>query len=190
MEGYILLAVVIVFYIIIFKKYKQMEKEEQELKKQNEELKEKVVDEEELIEAEENREKFPYILADSLLSSKEHKFYNSLKPITDKLGYTVLCKMRLADIIKVPKDTYESLRWFNYIKAKHIDFVICNNKFELMALIEVDDYTHNFDNRKKRDDFVNKIFQQLNIKLLHYKTWTSEQIEADLGIKKEIHDTP
>lgn len=185
MEGYILLAIVVILFVILAKKSKDIDAENKELNQKNEKLKEDVINEEELIEAEENREKFPYIIADSLLSSKERKFYNSLRPITDKLGYTILCKMRLADIIKVPKDTYESLRWFNYIKAKHIDFVVCDSQFKVVALIEVDDYTHNFDNRKKRDNFVNKIFQQLNVKLLHYKTWTSEQLEKDLGIEKE-----
>ncbi|MBQ8842450.1 MAG: DUF2726 domain-containing protein [Ruminiclostridium sp.] len=185
MDTLIILAIVIILFVILAKKSKDIDIENKELKEQNKELKENVINEEELIETEEHREKFPYILSDTLLSSKEKKFYNSLKPITDKQGYIILCKMRLADIVKVPKDTYESLRWFNYIKAKHIDFTVCDKNFKIVALIEVDDYTHSFENRKKRDNFVNKIFEQLNIKLLHYKTWTTEQLLNDFSLKTE-----
>ncbi len=189
METYIIVGIAILFFVFLVIKSKDIDKEPEKKSDNQDNQKElqentvdekEIIDEEEIIEAEAKNEKFPYILSDMLLTSKEQKFYNTLKPIAEKYNYTILCKMRLADIIKVPKDTYESLRWFNYIKAKHIDFLVCDSNFKIIALIEVDDYTHNFDNRKKRDKFVNEIFKQLNVKLLHYKTWTAEQLEADL----------
>lgn len=181
MEGYIFLGILIGIFAIINarlnKKVKDTEKAAEEKEKQ---LKENTLDEEQIQEEAEKQEKFPYILAENVLSSKEQKFYNSIKPIADRYNLTILCKMRLADIVKVPKDTYESLRWFNYIKAKHIDFILCDNDFKIKLLIEVDDYTHNYQNRKNRDEFVDKIFQQLNLKLAHFKTWTDEELENEI----------
>ena len=147
------------------------------LNKENQKLKSETSNDEE--PKEENKNKFPYILSPALLSPKEKSFYNSLKPITDELGLIILCKMRLADIVQVPKETKDSIRWFNYIKAKHIDFVICDQNFKLVKLVEVDDRTHQYENRKKRDEFVNKIFEQLNVKLLHYYQWNTEQLKKD-----------
>ena len=188
-NSYIVVGLFILFIAFCVYKSKQLDKldkENKEVKKENEQLKSDVVDEEELQEAEEKREKYPYVLSPALLSPKEKSFYNSLKPITDELGLVILCKMRLADIIQVPKDTYDSIRWFNYIKAKHIDFVICDRNFKLVKLVEVDDRTHQYENRIKRDEFVNKIFEQLNITLLHYYQWNAEQLKKDFAPKENI----
>ena len=123
---------------------------------------------------------YPYYLVSSLLSAKEQSFYRALKPIADELGLIVFSKMRIVDIVNVPQNHPEYMKWFNYIKAKHIDFIICDQNFKLYKLIEVDDYTHRYQKRQERDEFVNEIFRQLNVDLLRYYQWTPQQLREDL----------
>ena len=130
-------------------------------------------------------EKLPYSLNDKILTDKELKFYNSLKPIADRNGYIILSKVRLADIFSVPSGTQSYTKWFNQIKAKHIDFLLCSSDTSPVFAIEVDDKTHERADRIKRDEFVNKLFEGKKVKLLRYKTWTAEQLESDLSIKTE-----
>lgn len=116
-------------------------------------------------------EKLPYVLNNPIMSQKERSFYRSVKPIADELALTVFCKVRLADLVNVPKNTNKWHTWFNYIKSKHIDFVLVDRDMNIKALIEVDDKTHNRDDRKQRDEFIDKMFRQLGIEVLHIYSW-------------------
>lgn len=124
-------------------------------------------------------ERFPYYCNNSLLTNKEKSFYKTLKPIADKYGLTVFTKIRIADIVSIPRNT--EIKWFNYIKAKHIDFVLCDNETKPLILIEVDDRTHDRADRQERDEFVNQIFRQTQTPLLHYRTWTVEEIDRNIN---------
>ncbi len=114
---------------------------------------------------------FPYLLTQSVFSPKEKLFYQTLKPIADELGLIVFAKMRIADLLYVPRSNKEYIKWFNYIKAKHIDFILVSPEMKVKLLIEVDDKSHNGKKRQQRDEFVDKIFMQHNINILHVWSW-------------------
>ena len=123
----------------------------------------------------------PYKICNRLLTDKELKFYQSLKPITDELGYNIMCKVRLADLAELPNGTPQYMKWFNAVRSKHIDFVICSGDTSPLFAVEVDDKSHDKEDRKKRDAFVNKIFEGSPVKLLRYRTWTNEQLKKDIS---------
>ena len=166
----ILLYITLMIYIIY--------RFEKSCKKKEPENKQKIKENANLYQTDEI--KFPYFLVSTILTPKEQAFYKTLKPITDELGLIIFSKMRIVDIVNVPQNHPEYIKWFNYIKAKHIDFIICDQNFKLYKLIEVDDYTHRFQKRQERDKFVNEIFRQLNIDLLRYYQWTPQQLREDL----------
>lgn len=58
---------------------------------------------------------------------------------------------------------------FNKIKAKTIDFALVDNNYNYKGFIELDDYTHTRTDRIKRDIFVNKLFENNNLKLKRIK---------------------
>lgn len=125
-------------------------------------------------------ERYPYQLNNPILSTKEKMFYKAVKPIADELNLIVFTKVRLADILTVPKNTPNFMKWFNYIKAKHMDFVLVDKDMNIKALIEVDDKTHTRADRKERDETVDKMFAQLNIEVLHIWSWGTEYGGVDL----------
>lgn len=119
----------------------------------------------------------PYSINEFLLTNKERRFYECLKPITDKYGYIVLSKMRIADIVSVTAVGNEYMQWFNKISRKHIDFIVCNKEFRPLLLIEVDDHTHDRPDRIERDKFVDEIFRNRQIKLIHLRQWDINELE-------------
>ena len=125
-------------------------------------------------------EKFPYVLNNPIMSPKEKSFYRAVKPIANELGLTVFCKIRLADLLNVPKNIPKWQTWFNYIKAKHVDFVLVDNDMNIKIIIEVDDKTHNRDDRKQRDEFLDKAFKQLGLEVLHIYSWGTNYGGVDL----------
>lgn len=103
----------------------------------------------------------------NLLTQNEYYFYKKLKEITEPLNLQILAKIRLADLIEVNKGL-DSQKWgmyFGKIKAKHIDFAIAED-MKIIALIELDDYTHQRADRQERDIFVNDVLTQTGYVLI------------------------
>lgn len=140
---------------------------------------------------EENKieEKMPY-KKKYLLTKNEWSFYKKIKPICDKNNLHIISKVRLADIVEVEKslEYKEKQKYFNKIKNKHIDFIICNpENLAILVLIELDDKSHERKNRIARDEFVNKLCEKVGYKLIRtnnannfeelIKPWINEKIE-------------
>ena len=59
--------------------------------------------------------------------------------------------------------------FFNKIASKSIDFVLVDKKnCRIKLCIELDDNTHKKEKRIERDNFINKLFKDLEIDLLRY----------------------
>ena len=172
----------IIIYIIlkIIKKRKQKQTKEQ-LK--NLELQKYYERKEKYYKNKTNKEKNPYKLNDNIFTPAEKNFYNILKEITKKINLTIMTKVRLADIISTYENNY---KYFNKIKAKHIDFVLIDNKGNIKLLIEIDDKSHKEHERQKRDIFLNNTFEKLNIKLLRIHVRYSYNIQE---LEKEIKES-
>lgn len=102
-----------------------------------------------------------YEKVDYLLTKNELKFYRILRQVTNKLDYSLFCQVSLYEIVKS-----KNYKDFNKIKSKCIDFVITQENCKILLCIELDDTSHEKTKRIKRDDFVNQLFKDLDIKLL------------------------
>lgn len=102
-----------------------------------------------------------YSKKEYLLTKQELKFYKLLKSITNKYNLEVFCQTSLYAIIKA-----NNIKDFNKIRSKTIDYVIVDTNGKIKLCIELDDTTHIQNNRIERDNFINNIFEQLNIKLI------------------------
>lgn len=102
-----------------------------------------------------------YEKVDYLLTKNELKFYRILRQVTNKLDYSLFCQVSLYEIVKS-----KNYKDFNKIKSKSIDFVITQENCKILLCIELDDKSHEKTKRIKRDDFVNQLFKDLDIKLL------------------------
>lgn len=105
-----------------------------------------------------------------LLTKNEWAFYKSLKPVADELGYSVLAKVRLADLVEVKvTDNKEYMKYFNKINKKHVDFILAKpENLQIELLIELDDNSHNTA-QKERDEFIETLYKQTGYKLLRVK---------------------
>lgn len=98
------------------------------------------------------------------LTETEKKFVQYIKPITDKNNLIIMTQVPLQSIFKANNQSN-----FNKIKAKTIDFALVDNNYNYKGFIELDDYTHTRTDRIKRDIFVNKLFENNNLKLKRIK---------------------
>lgn len=95
-----------------------------------------------------------------------------MKALMDEFSgrYHVMCKVRLGDILKV-REHLHGKKWrsaYNKILCKHVDFALCSREnFEIMAIIELDDRSHEREDRKERDEFVDQAMKDAKIPIFH-----------------------
>ncbi len=104
-----------------------------------------------------------------LLSPGEKRFFDAL--LQSIPAYLYVCpKVRVADLIDINLDRNAPDFWKHLapINQKHVDFILVNRSdFAPRVAIELDGGSHNDKMREKRDSFINSVFANAGIPLLH-----------------------
>jgi len=134
---------------------------------------------------EEDVEELPYRVKDDFLSPAELSFYHVLKSIVgDHL--TVLSKVRMIDIFYIARPN-ENYSYRGRISQKHVDFLLCQPKtMKLIAGIELDDSSHQRQDRIERDEFVNRVFEVADLPLIRIpaqRTYNTQELTSILKTK-------
>lgn len=134
----------------------------------------------------------PYQKRGGLLTPAEITFLRSLQSAVRE-EWMIFSMVRLADIIQVRAKTPKSRAWLGKIIGKHIDFVLCDPEtLEVRLAIELDDSSHQHDDRIVRDRFVNTALAAAGVSLLRFKVEAKyehaeirKEIETALGIVRK-----
>jgi len=109
-----------------------------------------------------------YEAVPALLTPAERSFFGVLQQAVASECH-IFAKVRLADIIR-PVGSPRRNGWqsaFNRITGKHVDFVLCDSSgLGVLAVIELDDRTHERFERGVRDSFVNSALTDARIPVL------------------------
>jgi hypothetical protein len=112
-----------------------------------------------------------YERQERLLSAAEWAFFQALE---DAIGaqYRVFVKVRIADVLR-PRTSFNQRTWwraFTKVSSKHVDFVLVERATGVIAAaLELDDATHDRQDRRVRDRFVNQAFAQAGVPLIRVK---------------------
>lgn len=164
----ILFVIFLIVYLLVIINDRKKKIEKEQMKAYEETLSDKTIVDDSYQKAE-------------LLSAREKSFYNDIRAIAEKYNFSVLSKVRLADIVNVSEDVRKQSpdwwRMFEKISQKHIDFALADKAdLDIKLLIEVDDLSHQRLDRIERDIFVDSVCEQSNIAILHlYDTLELEE---------------
>lgn len=165
----ITIILIIILIIVIFKNIKLQEDKSKEIKGNSDTI----------LNNEDYNNK--YTKKEYLLTPTELKFYKLLKTITDELNLTICPQVSLYGILR-----NNDFKDFNKIQSKSIDFVITEQNLKIKMCIELDDQSHYQAKRIKRDEFVNKLFHDLNIKLIRVPVQSFYNLEE---LKEKIKES-
>lgn len=98
-----------------------------------------------------------------VMSPIEKKFYWQLKNTFP--DYHILAQVHLSQVIRPPRGKNE-LKWLNKIWYMSLDYVILDNKLEMVAVIELDDRSHLLKRRREADQRKNKALKAAGIRLI------------------------
>lgn len=111
---------------------------------------------------------YNYIKKDFLMSRAEHEFFDILIEVVGN-QYYVFPQIHLSTVLdnKVVGQNWRGA--FRHIDEKSVDFVICDKAYiKPILAIELDDRTHEREDRKGRDGEVERILNESKLALLRF----------------------
>ena len=107
------------------------------------------------------------------MTYKEKDLFDKMKPLELELNIHIQPQVSLASIIRK-----ESHQKFQNELNRIVDFAVFNEDYtELLFLIELNDPTHNQEDRKRRDRKVHFICNQVGIKIMTFYTYRGNKKE-------------
>lgn len=123
---------------------------------------------------------YSYGRKDFLMTKAENEFFSLLKEVL-KDRYQIFPQVHLTALLDEKK--VKGQNWkaaFRHINGKSVDFVVCDQNYTRPLLaIELDDFSHDAEDRRSRDVEVERIFENANMPLLRfreYKAMSREEI--------------
>src|SRR4051812_7248029 len=117
----------------------------------------------------------PYAKTKYFFSAAERSFYEILRRLVP--DHTVFAKVRLADLVHVRKGTSAWQSHFNRIDRKHLDFVLCDNDLAPVMAIELDDRSHDDEDREARDRFVDQVLGSVSLPIVRVRAKHAYRLE-------------
>ncbi|MEO6874672.1 MAG: DUF2726 domain-containing protein [Opitutaceae bacterium] len=127
-----------------------------------------------------------YYLRKTLFTPAERSLLGVLEPMLP-IDVRVFGKVRLEDIIGVKKGLGrgQAQAARNRINRKHVDFLLVTvSDLRPIVGIELDDASHEEENRQERDAFVDSAFSSAGLPLIHIpaqRTYSPAELRTKLG---------
>ena len=123
--------------------------------------------------------KWPFYKKQLLTKPEQVLYFKILEALPE---YLIFAQVQLSQILGVEKG-YSYSEWYNRINRMSVDFVVCNKAAEIVALIELDDSTHEKEDRKEADRKKDKACKDAGIRLVR---WNVKAIPDKAQIRKAV----
>lgn len=111
-------------------------------------------------------EVFPFFAKKTVLSQVEQILYwRLIKALPD---HVILAQVQLSQLLGVKSGENYS-RWNNRINRMSCDFVVCNKDSSIIAVIELDDATHQRKDRQAADAKKDKALNSANVRIVRWQ---------------------
>ena len=118
----------------------------------------------------EKSEDLPYVLKRYLMSKAERSFFGVLEQVADSSRYYIFPQVSLNNLVTVEKGTGSYQTYHNKIDHKTIDFVLFDRStISPVLALELDDASHDREDRQERDAFVDRVLAKAGLPLLHVR---------------------
>lgn len=124
--------------------------------------------------------KYLYDVRKALISKSEQSFFIAIKSAVPE-GYCVFPQINLASFI----DRTDDARFHNEL-FRNVDFLVTDAEYSPKFIVEINDQTHLNNERRERDEKVQKICEEAGIPIL--RLWTSYGVNPEY-IKGRINET-
>lgn len=113
----------------------------------------------------ESREAWPYFPKPTMSRPEQVLYFRLVRALPEQI---VLAQVQLSRILGVKKG-YSFKYWYNRINRMSADFVVCNKDSRVVAVIELDDSSHERDDRKIADAKKNRVLTSAGIRIVRWQ---------------------
>lgn len=100
------------------------------------------------------------------MTNSEEAFFLKLSRVLSN-QYYIFPQIHLASILEHKVKGQGWKYAFGHINGKSVDYVLCDkNSLEIIFAVELDDYTHKYKNRKRRDREVERMLKNAGVQLI------------------------
>jgi very-short-patch-repair endonuclease len=122
---------------------------------------------------------WPYFAKKPLTPPEQVLYFRLATALPDHM---VLAQVQLSRMLGVKKgNNYQS--WLNRISQMSVDFVVCAKDATVLAVIELDDSSHQNDRRVAADEKKGRALSAAGIKLVH---WRVRELPDDEAIRSAL----
>lgn len=136
----------------------------------------------------------PFYKKAPIMTRHEAENYRHLYEAATPLGLEVFTKVRMLDLLEpiVDQSSHLFKHFIRIIWSKHVDFVVWSpNTESVICIVELDDFSHQQEDRKRRDKFVEMMFVKSGYVYLHYSTiYQDKMYHKLLSLKKSQGENP
>ena len=120
---------------------------------------------------------WPLYLRKPLTEPEQILYHRLLKALPEHM---VLAQVQLSRLLGVKKGE-NFAAWYNRINQKSVDFVICRRDSTVLAVIELDDSTHDRPSRQTADAQKDRALTSAGVKLIR---WTASSLPDEATIRE------
>ncbi|KKQ31727.1 MAG: hypothetical protein US68_C0006G0090 [Candidatus Shapirobacteria bacterium GW2011_GWE1_38_10] len=131
----------------------------------------------------------PYRLRETVMSNHERLLFENLRVVLG-LNYDVYPQVNLDKIFRIERQSAYKyyLGWLRRINQKSVDFLIVNKGTQSPVFaIELDDSSHEEEDRIDRDKFVGELFKRNNFPLVRFNPGQYEIEELKIVLNKYLN---
>ncbi|MFZ2541603.1 MAG: DUF2726 domain-containing protein [Gallionella sp.] len=119
---------------------------------------------------------WPYYAKKPLSQPEQVLYFRLVQALPEHI---ILAQVQLSRLLGVKKgNNYQA--WFNRINRMSADFVVCNKDSSIVAVIELDDATHQKEDRQAADAKKDKALASANVRVIR---WQAKAIPDVANIK-------
>jgi very-short-patch-repair endonuclease len=126
-------------------------------------------------------EEWPFYVRKPLSSPEQILYFRLCKALPE---YIVLAQVQLSRFLGV-KRGYSYQAWMNRINRMSADFVVCSKDSRIVAVIELDDRSHESDRRRKADVKKDKALSCAGIRVLR---WQAKAMPDEVSIRTQLYE--
>ena len=119
------------------------------------------------------------------MSKAERSFFGVLEQVTDSSKYHIFPQVSLGNLVDIEKGTRPYQTHHNRVDRKSVDFVLCDKSaLSPVLAVELDDASHDREDRQERDAFVDRVLAKAGLPLLHVRAqaaYDPKQLSASIG---------
>ena len=131
----------------------------------------------------------PYKKKKYFLTLDEKELFLILQNLTVNSNYLVFPQLHLSTLLQVKEESNDLAGKFEWLNKLFVDFVLFDKKdLQPRLVIELNDSTHLWGNRKARDQFVKKSLEENNIPFLVIETESLINGQAKEIVEEKIRN--